>query len=129
MRTTRLAWTLLALLGLAAAVDGALLARAAHWNRRIAAGSVPADAESPVLLGDDLPAVGVLAVSHHGSGDPLLGRLLARLQPRLAVISVGAHNTYGHPSPATLAALAQAGVPVRRTDLEGDIGLACDADG
>ena len=54
---------------------------------------------------------------------PLLGRLLARLRPRLAIISVGAGNTYGHPSPATLATLAQAGVPVRRTDLEGDIAL------
>jgi competence protein ComEC len=88
---------------------------------------LPADAESPVLLGDDLPSVGVLDVSHHGSGDLLLNRLLARLRPRLAVISVGARNTYGHPSPSTLAALAQAGVPVRRTDVEGDIALACGA--
>jgi competence protein ComEC len=47
------------------------------------------------------------------------------VRPRLAVISVGARNTYGHPSPATLAALAQAGVPVRRTDREGDISLEC----
>ncbi len=88
---------------------------------------LPADAESPVLLGDDLPAVGVLDVSHHGSGDLLLSRLLERLRPRLAVISVGAHNRYGHPSPATLAALARAGVPVRRTDAEGDISLACES--
>ena len=88
---------------------------------------LPADAESPVLLGDDLPPVGVLGVSHHGSGDLLLGRLLERLRPGLAVISVGAHNTYGHPSAATLGALARAGVPVRRTDLEGDISLACGA--
>ena len=90
---------------------------------------LPADAESPVLLGDDLPSVGVLDVSHHGSGDLQLGRLLERLRPHLAVISVGAHNTYGHPSPATLAALARAGVPVRRTDVEGDISLACGAGG
>jgi competence protein ComEC len=86
---------------------------------------IPADAESPVLLTDGLEPVGVLNVSHHGSGDPELGRLLARLRPRLAVISVGARNTYGHPAPATLAALAEARVPVRRTDREGDIALAC----
>ena len=48
----------------------------------------------------------MLDVSHHGSDDPRLGRLLAQLRPRLAVISVGAHNTYGHPAAATLAALA-----------------------
>lgn len=78
-----------------------------------------------MLLRDDLAPVGVLDVSHHGSDDPRLGRLLARLRPRLAVISVGAHNSYGHPAAATLAALAHAGVPVRRTDREGDIALAC----
>jgi competence protein ComEC len=86
---------------------------------------LPADAESQVLLGDDLGAAGVLEVSHHGSGDPLLPRLLERVRPRLAVISVGAGNAYGHPSPQTLGALARAGVPVRRTDREGDISLAC----
>jgi competence protein ComEC len=90
---------------------------------------LPADAESPVLLADALPQAGVLDVSHHGSADATLARLLARVRPRLAVISVGAHNTYGHPSPATLATLAQAGVPVRRTDLEGDISLACEGAG
>ena len=67
----------------------------------------------------------MLEISHHGSGDATLGRLLDRLRPHLAVISVGAHNRYGHPSPATLATLAAAHVPVRRTDLEGDIALIC----
>ncbi len=86
---------------------------------------LPADAESPVLLTDRLPPVGVLEVAHHGSGDAGLGRLLAEIRPRLAVISVGAHNSYGHPAPATLAALGAAGVPVRRTDREGDIALGC----
>ena len=86
---------------------------------------LPADAESPVLLGDGLGPVGVLDVSHHGSRDPELRRLLAELRPRLAVISVGVHNSYGHPEPETLATLAQARVPVRRTDREGDIALGC----
>jgi competence protein ComEC len=71
----------------------------------------------------------VLEVSHHGSRDEDLARLLARLRPRLAVISVGARNHYGHPAPETLATLAAAGVPVRRTDLEGDISLECGAAG
>jgi competence protein ComEC len=90
---------------------------------------LPADAESPVLLADRLAPVAVLEVSHHGSGDGTLSRLLERLRPRLAVISVGARNSYGHPSPATLATLAAAHVPVRRTDLEGDISLQCGAAG
>jgi competence protein ComEC len=78
-----------------------------------------------VLLTDGLPHVGVLEVAHHGSDDPRLTRLLAQLQPRVAVISVGARNTYGHPAASTLTALAAAGVPVRRTDREGSIALGC----
>jgi competence protein ComEC len=88
---------------------------------------LPADAEAPVLLAYAPAPVGVLEVSHHGSADLNLGRLLKRLRPRLAVISVGARNPFGHPSPATLATLAGAGVPVRRTDREGDIALECAA--
>ena len=58
----------------------------------------------------DLRPVDALKVSHHGSADPGLPALLARLRPRVAVIEVGARNTYGHPTPATLAAL-RAAVP------------------
>ena len=105
--------------------DAALVVRAQHGA---CAFLLPADAESPVLLGDDLAPVGVLDVSHHGSNDEGLARLLARLRPRLAVISVGARNSYGHPAPSTLATLARAGVPVRRTDRDGDIALDCPAE-
>ena len=79
------------------------------------------------LLGDDLAPVGRARGLAPRLGRPAPRRLLDALRPRLAVISVGAHNAYGHPSPATLAALARAGVPVRRTDREGDIALACRA--
>jgi competence protein ComEC len=39
------------------------------------------------------------------------------------VISVGAENPYGHPAPATLAALSRRDVPVLRTDRDGTIVL------
>ena len=81
-----------------------------------------ADAESNVLAGLPLPEVEALKVSHHGSEDPGLPGVLARLRPRAAVIEVGAHNSYGHPTPATLAALRDAQVPiVRRTDRDGTV--------
>ncbi len=80
-----------------------------------------ADAESAVTLPLDLPAVDVLKVAHHGSDDPGLPALLARVRPRAAVVPVG-RNTYGHPTPATLGALR--GVPsVRRTDRDGTVTL------
>ena len=86
-----------------------------------------ADAESDVLLPLDLPRVDVLKVSHHGSADTGLAMLLARLKPRLGGIEVGAGNTYGHPTPATLNTLRDAGVPSVRTDQDGTVIVTRDA--
>ena len=81
-----------------------------------------ADAESNVTAALDLPAVEAMKVAHHGSDDSGLPALITRLRPRVAVIPVGAHNSYGHPTPSTLAALH--GVPnVRRTDRDGNVRL------
>ncbi|MEZ5156287.1 MAG: ComEC/Rec2 family competence protein [Solirubrobacterales bacterium] len=62
----------------------------------------------------------VLKVAHHGSDDPGLGPLLDRSVPRVALIEVGADNSYGHPTPATLTTLAEHGVCTLRTDFDGD---------
>jgi competence protein ComEC len=81
-----------------------------------------ADAESDVTGSLDLPAVEALKVAHHGSADPGLPAELEQLQPQVAAIEVGRHNTYGHPTPTTLRALA--GVPrVYRTDRDGTVQL------
>ncbi len=83
---------------------------------------LPADAESNVTGALDLPVVDALKVAHHGSADAGLSDLLARLRPQVATIEVGAHNTYGHPDPGTLAALQA--VPRRyRTDRDGTVRL------
>ena len=55
--------------------------------------------------------VDVLKVAHHGSEDTGLGALLERSVPKLAVISVGAGNPYGHPLGQALAELGSHGVP------------------
>jgi len=65
--------------------------------------------------------VDVLKVAHHGSDDAGLGELLERTRPRLAVISVGAGNPFGHPTPGTIATLARRRIPTLRTDLAGTI--------
>ncbi|MDI3388613.1 ComEC/Rec2 family competence protein [Streptomyces sp. B-S-A8] len=69
-----------------------------------------------------LPPVDVLKVAHHGSAyqDP---ELLRRLDPRLALISAGKDNEYGHPAPATLAALRSRGALVLRTDVHGSVAV------
>jgi competence protein ComEC len=81
-----------------------------------------ADAEAESVPLDPGP-IDVLKIAHHGSDDAGLGPLLDRTRPRLAVISVGADNPFGHPTPGTLATLAEHHVPVLRTDLEGTISL------
>ncbi|MEO6211240.1 MAG: DNA internalization-related competence protein ComEC/Rec2, partial [Gemmatimonadaceae bacterium] len=76
--------------------------------------------------GDALRA-DVLKVGHHGSNTSSTGAFLALVHPRVALISVGAGNMYGHPSASTLRSLAGVGAAVLRTDLEGSI--VCRTDG
>ena len=78
---------------------------------------LPADAESDVTARLRLGAFEVLKVAHHGSVDPGLDHQLRVLRPRVAVISAGRNNDYGHPRAETLAALAAVpGLAVYRTD-------------
>jgi competence protein ComEC len=70
-----------------------------------------------------------MKVSHHGSADPGLAELLKRLRPRVAAIEVGEGNSYGHPTPETLAALKRAVPHVYRTDEDGTIRLSIDGEG
>lgn len=68
----------------------------------------------------------VLKVAHHGSNTSTTDAFLAAVHPRLALVSVGAHNMYGHPDREVLERLGAAGVPVLRTDLMGTIVLRTD---
>ncbi|MCX4762092.1 ComEC/Rec2 family competence protein [Streptomyces sp. NBC_01275] len=70
-----------------------------------------------------LSGVDVLKVAHHGSAyqDPDLIRAVA---PRLALISCGADNPYGHPAPSTVAALRAGGAVVLRTDRDGALAVS-----
>ena len=82
-----------------------------------------ADAESVALLPLTLPDVDAMKVPHHGSADPGLPEVLGRLRPEVAAIEVGRGNTYGHPTPSTLRALARAGTRTFRTDRDGTVSL------
>ena len=79
-----------------------------------------ADAEAEAVPMDPGP-IDVLKVAHHGSEDAGLDALVDRTVPRLAVISVGADNPYGHPTADILSTLAHHGIATLRTDQEGDV--------
>ena len=78
------------------------------------------DAEAEAVPLDPGP-VDVLKLAHHGSADAGLEGLLERTAPRLAVISVGADNPYGHPAAETVAELDSAPLRTLRTDEDGEI--------
>ncbi len=137
---------------------GPITARVLWPARVIREGSVPnnasvvLDVDAPgmriLLLGDVEPAAAhqvllalrrdpayardprfdVLKVAHHGSRlqDP---QLVAAAHAAVALISVGAGNTYGHPAPSTLALLRGAGTAAFRTDERGDIAVTRDGAG
>jgi competence protein ComEC len=86
------------------------------------------DAETEAVPMDPGP-IDVLKVAHHGSADEGLGELLDRSVPKLAVISVGSGNSYGHPTEATLSELRAHDVPTLRTDTQGEIDIDANGSG
>jgi competence protein ComEC len=88
------------------------------------------DVETPsqqalLAWGPDVLRSDVLKVPHHGSADQD-PEFLRAVDPRLAVVSVGADNDYGHPAPDTLGLLADSGAVIARTDDSGDIAVVVD---
>lgn len=83
------------------------------------------DIEPPVQeeLRGQVGKVDIYKVAHHGSRfqDEILMRELA---PKIALISAGEGNTYGHPAPTTLSALEKLGATILRTDIDGAIAIA-----
>jgi len=85
------------------------------------------DAETPVeasLKGDISSEI--LKVGHHGSTSSTSPDFLNKVDPEVAVISVGTANRYGHPAPDTINRLQNTGVKVYRTDLQGNVVVSTD---
>lgn len=82
------------------------------------------DAESAAekrLIARGLGQCDILKVGHHGSRSATTDGLLSALNPRAAIISCGRHNRFGHPDPAVVGRLKQAGAMIYRTDQAGAI--------
>jgi competence protein ComEC len=70
----------------------------------------------------------VVKVAHHGSLTSSSKEFVAATHPDYAVISVGEHNHFGHPSPAIVKRWMSNGVAVSRTDLDGAVLFVSDGD-
>lgn len=68
---------------------------------------------------DTWPDCDVLKVAHHGSKNATSEAMLEQTTPQIALISVGAHNSYGHPTARVLSDLEAVGARIYRTDEDG----------
>lgn len=102
--------------------DVAVVLRVVHASGSILlTGDIEEKAEEAILKTGAGIRSTVLKVAHHGSKTSSSTGFLLAVMPSLAVISLGAENTYGHPHAVTLDRLKTLNIPVRRTDLEGTV--------
>jgi len=102
--------------------NASIVLRAETSGRRfLLTGDIEKEAEL-VLRDRDLRA-DVLKVAHHGSRGSTSDAILDVIAPRMAVISCGRRNLFGHPHPSVLERLAGRRVFTRRTDREGTVSV------
>lgn len=92
-------------------------------------GDAPIAVEDKILTEHLNDSAQVLKVGHHGSQYASSDEWLTAVDPQVGVIEVGAGNPYGHPTNATLGRLADHGVTVFRTDLNGTVEITSNGTG
>jgi competence protein ComEC len=90
-------------------------------------GDIESDVDSKVASKLSQP-VDLLKSPHHGSATSASRTLLRAADPRVSIVSVGLHNSYGHPAAATLERLAERNGVVERTDRDGTVIALIDPD-
>jgi competence protein ComEC len=90
-------------------------------RRALLTGDAGASTERDLAGAGALAHADLLKVGHHGSRTSTTPLLLDVVRPRLALLSCGRENRFGHPAPATLRTLRAFGVPTFRTDRLSDV--------
>lgn len=99
--------------------------RYGHW-KALFTGDAGAEAEEDMLSSGKDVRSDVLKVGHHGSATSTSDLWLDAVHPRVAVISVGRRNAFGHPSVLTMDRLRKHGVRIYRTDRDGAVCVTID---
>jgi len=97
-------------------------------RRILLTGDVEDDVD-PLLASRGLPPIDVLKVAHHGSATASTPAFLDAVRPKVAIVSAGAGNPYGHPARSTIDRLRGTGARVLRTDTDGTVQVAIDPTG
>ncbi len=93
-------------------------------NSVLFTGDAEGSVENPLVFSGVNLKADILVVGHHGSKNSTGAEFLAAVAPSIAVIQVGAKNTYGHPTQEVLDRLKN--INIFRTDLDKDINFECD---
>jgi hypothetical protein len=97
-------------------------------RRFLLTGDVEDDVD-PRIADRELPPVDILKVAHHGSATASTPAFLDRVLPKVAVVSAGAGNPYGHPARSTIDRLRATGADVLRTDTDGSVAITISPSG
>ncbi len=84
-------------------------------------GDATKEEEKYVIDTYNLPKMDIIKVGHHGSSTSSSQQLVSQLQPEVALISVGDHNRYGHPSQDILKRYQKLQTKIYRTDQVGSV--------
>ncbi|MGN1139663.1 MAG: DNA internalization-related competence protein ComEC/Rec2 [Oliverpabstia sp.] len=85
--------------------------------RALFTGDLPLEEENKILY--DLPGCEILKTAHHGSNGSTSKAFLEKINPKVALISCGKNNYYGHPGEETLSRLQESCCQIFRTDEQG----------
>lgn len=89
-------------------------------------GDAEADIENKILSLNDNIKADVLKVGHHGSSTSTSEKFLKKINPSIAVISVGKNNEFNHPDKSTISRLKNNDVNIYQTADEGTIIISSD---
>ena len=105
--------------------NGSIVTEARLGSRRLLlTGDIEAEAEE--ALAGQLHPASILKIAHHGSRTSSTAALLDAVRPRIALISCGRANLFGHPHPSVLDALRRRQIRSWRTDRNGTVVLQLD---
>ncbi len=84
-------------------------------------GDLEGEGEYELVKSNHKKKADVLKVGHHGSDTSTSEELIKAVQPKIAIISSGENNRYGHPDPVVIERLQKSGANIMRTDESGSI--------
>lgn len=110
--------------------EGSLTTEISYQNRSILmTGDLEGDGEQWLISSGLLKDVDILKTAHHGSRNSTPEEFLKQITPKIAVISCGKDNRYGHPHRELLERLFSAGCRILRTDKNGAVTFTVSKDG